>query len=174
MEKCKFKDLYIFRKLSEHFQKVKCTYIFNVFITAVQGLKNVSQKVWKEWIKQSRCHLFKIWWKNDLVVQLHVNFSKNIWTLPKSCMHNFNVSIAAVQGVKNVSQKVWKEFFTQSRWHLFKTWWKNDQVQRHVIFKKNVWTLPKSHMHHLQCVHNNSARFKRCQSKGVKGVDYTK
>jgi hypothetical protein len=30
-------------------------HIFNVFITTVQGLKNVSHKVWEELITQSRC-----------------------------------------------------------------------------------------------------------------------
>jgi hypothetical protein len=35
------------------------------------------------------------------------------------------------------------------------------------------WEYKKSHAH-LQCVHNNCARFEECQPKGVKGVDYTK
>jgi CDP-diacylglycerol pyrophosphatase len=43
--------------------------------------------------------------KNDLV-QLHVNFSKKVRTLPKIHMHIFNVSITTVQGLKNVNLKV--------------------------------------------------------------------
>jgi hypothetical protein len=31
----------------------------------------------------------------------------------------------------------------------------------------------KSHAH-LQCVHNNCARFEESQRKGVRGADYTK
>jgi CDP-diacylglycerol pyrophosphatase len=42
--------------------------------------------------------------ENDKV-QLDVNFSKNVRTLPKSHMHIFNVSITIVQGLKNVSLK---------------------------------------------------------------------
>ena len=34
-------------------------------------------------------------------------------------------------------------------------------------------TFKKSHAH-LQCVHNNCARFEECQPKAVGGVDYTK
>jgi hypothetical protein len=63
-------------------------------------------------------------------VQLYVNFSNSIHTLPKSHMHIFNVSITSVQGLKNVRQTV----ITQSRCHLCRTCWKNDQVQLHVIF----------------------------------------
>jgi hypothetical protein len=40
----KFNYMKIFRKKSEHFQ------IFNVFITTVQGLKNVSLMMWEEFI----------------------------------------------------------------------------------------------------------------------------
>jgi hypothetical protein len=39
-------------------------------------------------------------------VQLHVNFLNSIYTLPKSHMHTFNVSIITVQSLKNVSLKV--------------------------------------------------------------------
>jgi hypothetical protein len=53
----------------------------------------------------SRYHLCKICWKNDYV-QLYVNFSNSTNTIPKSHMHIFNVSIVAVQGLKNVSRKV--------------------------------------------------------------------
>jgi hypothetical protein len=41
------------------------------------------------------------------------------------------------------------------------------------IFEKCPNTSKKSHAH-LQCVHNNYARFEECQLKGVGGVDYTK
>jgi phenolic acid decarboxylase len=59
---------------------------------------------------------------------------------------------------------------------LFKTCWKNDQVQLYVNFSKNYRTLPKSHMHifDVSIYNNNCARFEECQLKGVRGVDYTK
>jgi hypothetical protein len=79
-------------------------HIFNVSITTVQSMKNVSLKVWEELITQSRCHLFKTCWKNDKV-HLNVNFSKNLWTLPKCHMLIFNVSITTMQGLKNVSKR---------------------------------------------------------------------
>jgi hypothetical protein len=41
------------------------------------------------------------------------------------------------------------------------------------FFEKCPNTFKKSHAH-LQCVHNNCARFEECQLKGVGGVDYTK
>ena len=80
-------------------------HIFNVSITTMQGLKNVSLKAWEELITQNRCRLFKTCWKNDQV-QLHVNFSKNVQILPKSHMHIIKVSITTVQCLKNVSLKV--------------------------------------------------------------------
>ena len=43
-----FNYMEIFRKKSEYM------HIFNVSITTVQGLKNVSLKVWEELITQSR------------------------------------------------------------------------------------------------------------------------
>jgi hypothetical protein len=120
-------------------------HISNTSIATVQGLKNVNQKVWEELITQSRCRLFKTCWKNYLV-QLRVNFSKNVRTLPKSHTHIFNMSMTTVQGLKNVSLKVWGDFITQNRCFLFKTWL-NDLVQLHVNFLKNVWILPKRHMY---------------------------
>jgi hypothetical protein len=48
----KFNYMEIFRKMSEHFQKVTCTSP-NVSIRTVQGLKNVSQKVKEKLITQS-------------------------------------------------------------------------------------------------------------------------
>jgi hypothetical protein len=81
-------------------------HIVNVFITTVQSLKNVSLKVWKELITQSRYHKFKTCWKNDYrYVQLHVNILKNIETLLKSHMLIFNVSITTVQSLENISPK---------------------------------------------------------------------
>jgi hypothetical protein len=90
-------------------------------------------------------------------------------------MHIFNVSITTVQGLKNVSLKAWQKLITQSRCRLFNTCWKNDSVQLHGNFSKNVriHTSKKSHAY-LQCVHNNYARFEECQLKGAGGVDYTK
>jgi hypothetical protein len=44
----------------------------------------------------------------------------------------------------------------------------------YVNFSKNIRILPKKSHAHLQCVHNNCARFEECQLKGVGGVDYTK
>jgi hypothetical protein len=52
-------------------------HIFNVSMTTVHGLKNISLKVWEELITQSRCHLFKTCWNNDKS-QLHVNFLKKM------------------------------------------------------------------------------------------------
>jgi hypothetical protein len=50
--------------------------------------------------------LFKTCSKNYQVqLNVHVNFSI-VCTLPVSQMHIYNVSIATVQGLKNVSQKV--------------------------------------------------------------------
>jgi hypothetical protein len=69
----------------------------------------------EELITQSRYDLFKTCWKKDLV-QLHVIFSKNVQTLPKSHMHVFNVFITSVHGLKNVSLKVREELITQSRY----------------------------------------------------------
>jgi hypothetical protein len=46
--------------------------------------------------------------------KLHGNFSNSVCNLPKSHMHIFNVSIATVQCLKNVSVKVWEELITQS------------------------------------------------------------
>ena len=85
-------------------------HIFNVSITTVQGLKGVGGVDYTKW-----CHLFKTCWKNDQV-QLHVNFTKNVRTLSKSHMHIFNVSITTVQGLKNVSLKLWEQLITQSRY----------------------------------------------------------
>ena len=84
-------------------------------------------------------------------------------------MHIFNVSITTVQGLKNVSLKVWEELITQSRCRLFKTSWTTTWK----FFEKSPNTSKKSHAH-LQCVHNKCARFDECQLKGVGGVDYTK
>jgi hypothetical protein len=39
-------------------------------------------------------------------MQLHGNFTNRVCNLPESHMHIFNVSIATVQGLKNVSIKV--------------------------------------------------------------------
>jgi hypothetical protein len=41
------------------------------------------------------------------------------------------------------------------------------------FFEKWPNTSKKSHAH-LQCVHNNCAKFDECQFKSVGGVDYTK
>jgi hypothetical protein len=82
-------------------------HIFNVSITTVQSLENVSLKVWEEFITQSRYPLFTNCWKIDKV-QLHVNFSKKARTLPKSHMHIFNVSITTVQSLENISLKMWE------------------------------------------------------------------
>jgi hypothetical protein len=46
----------------------------------------------------------------------HVNFLKNVRIFPKSHMHIFNVFITTVQGLKNVSLKVWEELITRSRY----------------------------------------------------------
>jgi CDP-diacylglycerol pyrophosphatase len=120
-------------------------HIFNVSVTTVQSLKNVNLKVWEELITQSVCHLFKTCWKNNYV-QLHVNLSKNVTTLPKIHMHIFNVSITTMEGLKIVSLKVLEELITQCVCHLFKTCRKNNYFPLHVNFSKNVRTLPKSHM----------------------------
>ena len=42
-----------------------------------------------------------------------------------------------------------------------------------IFFEKCPSTFKKSHAH-LQCVHNNCARFEECQPNRVGGVDYTK
>jgi hypothetical protein len=98
----KFNYMEIFRQMFKYFQKLSHMHIFNPSITTVQGLKNVSLKVWEEMITQSRGSLFKTCWKNDQV-QLHGNFSKNVQIFPKSHMHIFNVSITTMQGLKNIS-----------------------------------------------------------------------
>jgi hypothetical protein len=139
----------------------------------VQDLKNVTKKVWEELMKQSRCRLvFKICWKN-YYIELDVIFSKNVWTLPESHMHIFNVSITTMQCLKNVSLMVWEELFTQSRCHLFKTCWKNDYACN--FFLRNVLTLPKSYMHIFIVSITTLQSLKNiiCQPKGVRGVDYT-
>jgi hypothetical protein len=41
------------------------------------------------------------------------------------------------------------------------------------MVQKCPYTSKKSNAH-LQCVHNNCAKFEECQPKGVNGVDYTK
>jgi hypothetical protein len=74
-------------------------------MTKVPKLKKASLEVRKEFITQSRHHLFKTCWKN-YQVQLHVNFSKNDQTLLNSQMHVFNVSITTLQSLKNVSLMV--------------------------------------------------------------------
>jgi hypothetical protein len=51
-------------------------------------------------------------------------------------MHIFNVSITTVQGLKNVSLKVWEELITQSRCRLFKTCWKMTEFNYMEIFQK--------------------------------------
>jgi hypothetical protein len=91
----KFNYMYIFKKSlntsKSHMQ------IFNVSITTMQGLTNVSLKVREEFIPQSRCRLYKACWK------LHVDFSKKCPNIPKCHMHIFNVSITIVQDLKNVA-----------------------------------------------------------------------
>jgi hypothetical protein len=47
------------------------------------------------------------------------------------------------------------------------------QVQLHANFSKYVQTLLKKQLAHLQCVHNNSAKFEKCQPKGASDFDYT-
>jgi hypothetical protein len=85
-------------------------------------LEKVCQEVWEELISQSRYHLFKTCWKNDQV-QLHVNFSKKFWTLPKSNVHIFIVFIT-VQLCRVwrmfLSLKVWEELFTRSRYTILR------------------------------------------------------
>jgi hypothetical protein len=58
--------------------------------------------VWEELIS---IHKVAVYSKHvgKMTVELHVNYSKNVRTLPKSHMHIFNVSITTVQGLKNVS-----------------------------------------------------------------------
>jgi hypothetical protein len=63
-------------------------------------------------------------------------------------MHIFNVSIINVQCLKNVSQDVRGELIPQSRYHQFKTCWKNTPSSTTCkFFSRNVRTLPKNHMH---------------------------
>jgi hypothetical protein len=69
-------------------------------------------------------------------VQLHVFFSKNVWTLPKCYMHIFNVSITNVQSLKNVNLKVWEDLITKSKYHLFKTCWKRTKFNYMQFFRK--------------------------------------
>jgi predicted oxidoreductase (fatty acid repression mutant protein) len=86
-------------------------HIFSVFITTVQGLKNVG--VWKALFTQS---VGAVNWKHagkmTMFNYMYVIFLKNVRTLPKSHMHIFSVFITTVQGLKNVG--VWKALFTQS------------------------------------------------------------
>jgi hypothetical protein len=85
-------------------------------------------------------------------------------------MHIFNVSITTVQGLKNVSLKVWEELITQKRCRLFKTFWKKwPSSTTCKFFEKYPNTSIKSHAH-LQCVLNNYARFEECQLKGLHKV----
>jgi hypothetical protein len=76
-------------------------HIFNVSITTVQGLKNVTLKVWEELITQSAVyskHAGKMIKFNYMEI-----FRKMSEYFQKSHMHIFNVSITSVQGLKNVS-----------------------------------------------------------------------
>jgi hypothetical protein len=53
-----------------------------------------------------KCTVYeKTCWKNDQV-QLYINFSKKVRTLPNSNMLIFNMSITTVQSLSNVSLKV--------------------------------------------------------------------
>jgi hypothetical protein len=72
----------------------------------------------------------------------------------------------------NFSLKVWEEFITQSRYHLFKTCRKNDKVQLHVNLTKIVRKLPQKSHAHLQCVHNGCVKFIECQQRSLRD-DYT-
>jgi hypothetical protein len=122
----KFNYMLILQIMSVHFQSHR--HLFNVSITSVQDLLNVKQKVRKELITQSRCHLFKTCWEK--------------W---------------------------------QSRCCLFKTCRKNDSVQLNdkiiIHFSKKCPNTSKTSHVHLQCVHNNCAKFEESQFKGVRGVD---
>jgi hypothetical protein len=89
---------------------------------------NVSLEVRDELIilhKVARNCLFKTCWENEYL-QLHINFSKNVQTLPKSHMHIFNVSITKcakfeecqpkdVRGLLNYTKQV--PFMKTSAWH---------------------------------------------------------
>jgi hypothetical protein len=112
------------------------------------------QNMMEKWLSSTKCNNMMEKWLSST----KCNFLKNVQTLPKSHMHIFNVCITTVQSLKNGSLMVWEELITQSRWRLF---------------SKNVTLFRKLHSH-LQCVHNNCARFEECQPKGVRGLDYTK
>jgi hypothetical protein len=101
--------------------------IFKKKIQMSEILKSKWRKMWEEFITQS---LFK--WLGLTTCKCFINTR----TLPKSRMHILNVSITTVQGLKNVSQKVWEELITQSRNRLLKICWKNDEIQLHAIFRK--------------------------------------
>jgi hypothetical protein len=78
------------------------------------------------------------------------SFSKSVCNLPESHMHIFNVSIATVQGLKNVSTTVWEELITQSTYVgavYSKHAGKMTKFNYMEIFSKNVHILPKSHMY---------------------------
>jgi hypothetical protein len=93
-----------YKQTNETFPKSHM-HIFNVSIT-VQGLTNVSQKVWKELITLSRCRICRVTRSSSTCTFF---FMENVRTLPKNHKNIFNVSITTVQGLKNVSLKVWKE-----------------------------------------------------------------
>jgi hypothetical protein len=92
---------------------------------------------------------------------IHDGDSYQLMTMNKKWKRFQKVGESHLRGMKGIDYT--------SRYHLFKTCWKKDQVQRHVNFRKMSECFQK-----VACVHNNCARFEECQCKGVRGVDYTK
>jgi hypothetical protein len=114
-------------------------------------LLNNKKKIWfknrKGWVFWSatftqlsiNCWLYKVGTVYSKSVTKMTKFNYlwvfgKVQTLSKILLHIFNASITNAQSLENESQKVWKELTTQSRYRLFKTWWKNYDVQLYVNF----------------------------------------
>jgi hypothetical protein len=168
-------QLHVNSSNSVHNHSESHMHIFNVSITTVQGFKNVSLNVWEELITQS-------WWQvpfnsNMLKKWLSSTTCKFFQKCPNTskashshiqCVHNKCARFEECQlkGVGGVDYTKW----VPSIQNMLKKWLSSTTCK---FFEKCPNTSKASHAH-LQCVHNNCARFEECPLKGVGGVNYTK
>jgi menaquinone-dependent protoporphyrinogen IX oxidase len=87
-------------------------------------------------------------------------------------MHIFRVFITTVQSLENVSLQVWEEMIIQGSIVYLKYAEKSTKFNYiYYKFRKRTNTPKKSHAH--LCVHNNFAKFRKCQQRDVEGMDFT-
>jgi hypothetical protein len=89
-----------------------------------------------------------------------------------------------VQSLENVSLEVWEGWLhkvgTVYSKHARKNKWQSSTTCKFFEKKKYKWKYKYEHLQkvtctsaHVQCVHNNCAKFGEWKSRCVRGVDYT-